>query len=276
MELNSFAHWCDTSLKFVRMSADAVTAKDDDDNVDNGNPDDLRQLGNRQFAQKNYDVAAAFYTQAIELLEKEYRESYLESGLECNNDQETPPPRPTALLLNLCNRSACYFQMEMYKEAKADAGVAWNFLPQLSNIKAAYRLAKTMIALEEYDEGKELILRVFQVLEEVDQEEKGKRQRQKQEKESSPPEKPEDSIKTHYRAFEELLKTLENKQKNHGKEPPKVSIRDFTLDEELGFGNFSEIYRVTHKKTGKEFALKRINKKKIADLGCVLEISVEE
>ena len=243
------------------MSADAATAGNEDDEVDNNNPDDLRQLGNRQFAQKNYDVAAAFYTQALELLEKEYSESCAET-----NDTETSRP-PTALLLNLCNRSACYFQMEMYEEAKADSVMAWNYAPQLSNIKAAYRLAKTLIALEQYEEGKELILRVFQVLEEVEQEATPNQQSETEVKETPQPAKADDAIKTHYRAFEELLKTLEKKQKNQGKEAPKVSIRDFTLDEELGYGNFSEIYRVTHKKTGKEFALKRINKKKIADLG---------
>ena len=259
------------------MSADNTTG----DEVDTNNPDDLRQLGNHQFAQNNFDVAATFYTQALELVGQDYLEaSESESGSgekpKDDNKKDMPPP-PTSLLLNLCNRSACYFQMEMYEEAKKDAEMAWNFLPQLSNIKAAYRLVKCLIALEKYDEGKEMILRVFQVLEEVEVEAKKKAEREAMEKrqndatadpmEKDVPPRVDETVKTQYRAFEELFKTLEKKRKNQGKEAPKVSIRDFTLDDELGFGNFSEIYKVTHKKTGKEFALKRIKKKKIADLG---------
>lgn len=240
--------------------------------VDHNNSDDLRQLGNHQFAQTNFDVAATFYTQALELVGKEYVEAS-EAGEK--ESKELPPP-PTSLLLNLCNRSACYFQMEMYEEAKKDAQMAWNYIPQLSNIKAAYRLAKTCIALEQYDEAKEGILRVFQVLEEVEVEAAKKAIDEAIEKQKGEPADPrglyiqpevDEKLKAHQRAFEELLKTLEKKRKDQGNDAPKVSIRDFTLDKELGFGNFSEVYVVTHKKTGKEFALKRINKKKIADLG---------
>jgi tetratricopeptide (TPR) repeat protein len=245
--------------------------KGDETKDDNNNPDDLRQLGNHQFAQQNYEVAAHFYSQALELVEKQH------------NDTCTDPP--TSLLLNLCNRSACYFQMEMYEEAKIDAERAWNYLPQLSNAKAAYRLAKTWLALGKFEQAKDIILQVIQIVEEAEVEEQKKaevRSRNKkhdsdddddqddddpkEEKDNADKDK-DDAIKTQRKAFEDLMKTLEKKQKNQGKEPPKISIRDFTIQDELGFGNFSEIYKVTHKQTGKQFALKRINKKKAKDLG---------
>lgn len=245
----------------------------------NDNPEDLRQMGNHQFAQGNFEVASALYTRALELIGQEYCVEAAEPA--SGNKAEDMPPPPTSLLLNLCNRSACYYQMEMYEEAKKDAEMAWNYVPQLNNIKAAYRLAKTLIALEKFEEGKEVIMQVFTVLDEVDAEAKKKAEREKMErleqedhlrgndeknKDDKEEESEDDISDTHRKAFNELLKTLEKKQKNQGKEPPKVSIRDFEMAEELGFGNFSEIYRVTHKQTKREFALKRINKKKASDL----------
>jgi len=216
---------------------------DDEDPMQD--PDDLRQLGNHQFAKQNYEMAVAFYSQAIDLLEQK-----LEQELE-QEQQEREQLKQSPLLTCLCNRSSAYFQMEMYDEAKADAECAWTSLPQLSNIKAAYRLIKTLIAMSKYEEGKQLILQVFQVLEEVETKAQTG-----------------ESTDTHARAFDDLLKTIDEKR---NQTPSKISIRDFSLDQELGFGNFSEIYKVTHKQTGKTFALKRINKKKIADLGCVLK-----
>lgn len=241
----------------------------DIDDIDHSNPDDLRQLGNHQFAHKNYEAAAALYSQALELVGKDYF-----AAAEANEAGGDMPEPPTSLLLNLCNRSACFFQMENFEEARKDAEMAWNSLPQLSNVKAAYRLAKTLIALDKFEEGKDVILQVFQVLEEVEVETRKEMERENKQKMRMDPKakkkdtKPDDSpTATQRKAFEELLKSLERKRKNQGKEPPKLSIRDFKIEDELGFGNFSEIYKVSHKESGKEFALKRINKKKAADLG---------
>jgi hypothetical protein len=275
-----------------------TTGKDDDE-INNNNPDDLRQLGNHQFSQQNYEVAAHCYSQAIALLLKETTTS---TSTSTDTDEETTP-ETTSLLLNLCNRSACYYQMELYQEAKQDAATAWNTLPQLSNVKAAYRLAKTFLALDQFEQAKEIIHQVIQIMEEAEGEQRTKAEHQQQSRSSRTRKKtkqhPHDSssdhdnnnndededpknkdnkeeenadnnIKTQRKAFEDLMKTLEKKQnqKNQGKEsPPKISIRDFILQDELGFGNFSEIYKVTHKQTGKQFALKRINKKKAKDLG---------
>lgn len=267
----------DAAAAVVEQNGGGQVVVDDTSNNHN-NPDDLRQMGNHQFAQGEYGLAAQLYTQALEvLLGNDYNVAASESS---NIDLAMKEP-PTSLLLNLCNRSACYYQMELYDQAKKDAEMAWNYFPQLSNIKAAYRLAKTLIALEQFEEGKDVILQVFQILDEVGVEERKKAEREAAEKRhditadpkqldqetKEEEEEDDESIKTQRRAFNDLLKNLEKKQKNKGKEPPKLSIRDFALGDELGFGNFSEIYKVKHKKTGKEFALKRINKKKAADLG---------
>eukprot|EP00752_Nemacystus_decipiens_P011698 g10381.t1 len=51
-----------------------------------------------------------------------------------------------------------------------------------------------------------------------------------------------------------------------GNEPPKPSIKDFRVVEELGTGNFSTIVKAEHRRTGKPFALKMIEKAEVSRL----------
>lgn len=190
--------------------------------------DDLRQKGNHEFQQGNLDSAAAFYTAAIEMAAKD------EVNLK------------TALIVNLCNRSASYFQMEDYEKAKEDAERAWK-ISEVSNVKSAYRLAKTLIALKDFQAA----IDVLQIATKIDN---------LQDKEAQ--------------SLQQLLKEAENKQA----EPERpvetsikyvdrpVSIREFTKGKSLGVGNFSEIIIVTHKVTQEQFAMKILEKKAAADL----------
>lgn len=93
--------------------------------------DDLRQKGNHEFQKGDLDNAVFYYTAAIE------------QATQTNDNQ--------ALILNCCNRSACFFQMEEFEKAKEDASLAWK-LSNASNVKASYRLAKTLLVLKEFDE----------------------------------------------------------------------------------------------------------------------------
>jgi tetratricopeptide (TPR) repeat protein len=98
--------------------------------------DDLRLKGNHEFQQGNLDNAVIFYSTAIE------------RAAETNDDQ--------ALILNCCNRSACFFQMGDFKEAKEDASLAWTRSNE-SNVKAAYRLGKTLMALSQHKQALEVL-----------------------------------------------------------------------------------------------------------------------
>ena len=98
--------------------------------------DDLRQKGNHEFQAGNLDNAVFFYSAAIE------------QATETNDNQ--------ALILNCCNRSACFFQMEEFEKAKEDAALAWK-LSDESNVKASYRLAKTLLALKEFNESEKTL-----------------------------------------------------------------------------------------------------------------------
>jgi serine/threonine protein kinase len=197
--------------------------------------DDLRQQGNYQFSEQNYDNAVALYTSALAKAE--------------NQDQAT-----TVLL---CNRSAAFYCVGNYEQAKEDAARAWKDLSNETNIKAAYRLAKTQLALHEYGEAKQVIQKALSVLDSAD-----------------PAISSSDQTDAQKKSLQELWKqTMEDALKENDKvetsiKPVKrpVSIKEFEIGKELGFGNFSEIYVVTHKKTQEVFSLKRIAKKQAADL----------
>jgi len=192
--------------------------------------DDLRQMGNHHFSNGEYDSAVQLYTMAMD------------KARETKDD--------AALTLNLCNRSAFLYKMERYEEAHTDALEAVQ-ISNGRNVKASYRLAKTEIALKNYDQAQETIQTALDGM--------------------------DDSVTAAQRkAFTDLVKEAKHKQET---EPPQeenltsiknvkrpVSIREFTKGRELGIGNFSEIVVATHKVTNEKFALKIIEKKQAADL----------
>ena len=72
----------------------------------------------------NVENAVVFYSAAIE------------KSVEANSDQ--------ALIVNCCNRSACYFQMEEFEHAKEDASLAWAKSNE-SNVKAILLVTDAML-----------------------------------------------------------------------------------------------------------------------------------
>jgi Protein kinase domain len=116
-----------------------------------------------------------------------------------------------------------------------------------TSVKACYRLAKTQIALKEYDQARETAQAVLDALD-------------------------ESVTKEQRKSFEDLLQETQQvgvQQETltsikRVKRP--VSIREFKKGRELGYGNFSEIVMATCRETGETFALKIIEKKKAADL----------
>jgi tetratricopeptide (TPR) repeat protein len=190
--------------------------------------DELRQKGNHEFQQGNLDHATAFYSAAIDMASKD------------------PVTFQGALIVNLCNRSASYFQMEDYERAKEDAERAW-MTSEKTNVKSAYRLAKTLIALKEYQPAIEILETTSQISGLQDKEAQSLKQliKEARNRQSEPEQPVETSIKRVDRP---------------------ISIREFVKGKSLGVGNFSEIIIVTHKVTNEQFALKILEKKAAADL----------
>jgi serine/threonine protein kinase len=209
----------------------------------NDSIDDLRQKGNYEFQQGNLDHALAFYTAAIE-------QAQSESASSKNNEDDTAAAAAAAaaLIVNLCNRSACSFQMEDYDLAKQDAALAWNTSKE-SNVKAAYRLGKTLIALEEHKAAIDVMKVALTIITLQPKEEQ---------------------------SLQDLLKQAQTKALQPKNAAPEttikgaerdVSIREFQkLEVSLGVGNFSEIIVCQHKVTKETFALKILEKKTAADL----------
>jgi len=196
--------------------------------TDENSVDELRQKGNHEFQQGNLVNAISFYTAAIDIA------------------SDAHPCMEAAYILNLCNRSACYVQLEDLEKAKSDANFAWNISKE-SNVKSAYRLGKTTIALKEYDQAIKVLETALKI-ETLNETERNSLQdliKQAKSKMGEPMQPNETSIKIAQRG---------------------VSIREFTKGRSLGVGNFSEIIIVQHKVTKENFALKILEKKTAADL----------
>mmetsp|Transcript_8292 Transcript_8292/g.16077 ORF Transcript_8292/g.16077 Transcript_8292/m.16077 type:complete len:925 (+) Transcript_8292:81-2855(+) len=227
-------------------------------NNDSDGIDDLRQKGNHEFQQGNLEHAISFYTSAIEIASRATDEASADADATVGDDNTVPvrvafASHAQSYIVNLCNRSACYFQMEDLEKAKADAELAWKASNE-SNVKSAYRLAKTMIALKEFEN----VIQVLKTALEI-----------------------RDLKETEAKSLQELgrqalIKMDEHERQQHilsqGDETSvrfaqrPLSIREFKKSQTLGVGNFSEIIVVQHKVTKEEFALKILEKKTAADL----------
>jgi 3-phosphoinositide dependent protein kinase-1 len=239
--------------------------------------DELRQQGNFQFQQRRYDAAASLYSAALEI------------------DQDNP--------VLLCNRSACWYLLEEYENARQDArrammagrgdgrgeGDASGIHDEepkvrLDNLKAAYRLAKTLIAMHDYTASKSLIHQALQVLEGCERsagtEEAASDALTVQPSSGATSAPMALSIEDQRKSFQDLYQSLlqaalTTEQSTKAPAPTAVaamvqhralSIREFTKGEELGYGNFTQVMVVTHKTSHERFALKLIEKKQAEDL----------
>ena len=70
------------------------------------NPNDLRITANSRFASNALEEALPLYSLAVEVARKQYEDGGVESE---------------EFAIHLCNRSACFYRMEMFEEAKEDA-----------------------------------------------------------------------------------------------------------------------------------------------------------
>ena len=209
------------------------------DNKDNSSLlhtlDDLRQRGNHEFQQGNLQNAISLYSLAIDQATTQSESS--DSLQQEYNDMT---------ITLLCNRSACHYPLEAYEEAKDDAWQAWQLSHQ-THVKAAFRLSKTLLALQDYDECV-TVLKTALLLESLTSQERTS------------------------------LRELQTKAELLSKQTPSqpettiigvdrtLSIREFSKGKSLGVGNFSEIVVCTHKVTGETFALKLLDKKTAQDL----------
>ena len=265
---------------------------------------DFRLRGNHEFSNGRCDEAVAFYTAALQHCAAPIRDCSMDDGNtpmatidDTSNDRLLLEKLKEETILNLCNRSACYSQQEEWELGRNDAEEAWR-LSQQTSVKAAYRYAKCSVQLKEYESAKSILQAALRILN--DQEMKVASQQPDASvhvastgsPEAPIPPLPQPTTTTvstttttttladmskQRSALQELWKQTLTLALNHPTQSDKpetsikfakrpISIKEFQLTRQLGHGNFSEIYMVTHKVTNEKFALKKIEKKQAADL----------
>jgi len=142
-------------------TTDETTTEEWDQQIetDNGGDDggfssqDLRQMANGYFAQREFDSALPLYSMALDALlrEQDERKQQQKQG-DDDDDGDGGEEEESDIDLTttfLCNRSACLFRMELYEDANDDALKAVEICKG-RNVKASFRLAKTQIVMKEY------------------------------------------------------------------------------------------------------------------------------
>lgn len=107
-----------------------MSSKNDDDDTNlvsdfetDGAAEEKKELGNQAFANKDYQGAISYYTEAIARNPKNH--------------------------IFFSNRSACYVALEQWVEAAADAKQCLKLCPQF--VKAYYRLSLAQMAMDDLD-----------------------------------------------------------------------------------------------------------------------------
>lgn len=264
--------------------------------------DDFRLQGNFAFAAGRYDDALSMYTAALERLQdvgRTVEHSHNADNTTISTTTTTnasPNPHETHIIL-LCNRSATYYQQQEFELAEQDAQKAWD-LSQQRYIKAAFRLAKTQLALNKFDAAKASIKAALHAIDEIQVAEENQTFVNQDGSSNTVTEegtvpvtlldtdgtsttsttahaKSSDSANNQRKALEDLWNQVESAALAKENEKPEtsiklvkrpISIKEFEKGRALGYGNFSEIVIVQHKVTREQFALKMIVKKQAADL----------
>ena len=227
---------------------------EDDPQTTLPNLNELRLAANSRFAANALDEALPLYSLAVDMARKEADEN-----INAPNEE---------LALHLCNRSACLYKMEMFEEARDDAAEAVELSDGRSS-KAFFRLARSLIALGEYDTAIETIGKATAYLDE-----------EIHHRSSELNDEDDNTIRQQRSEFDKLLTTAKRRQanpKSHTVQPQDIhsikleprtpSIREFTKNSKssdtyspLGEGNFSTVVICQHKTTHETFALKIIEK----------------
>lgn len=123
---------------------------------------DFKERGNECFKTRGYIDAREFYTKGILILAAEERNR---SRGEVTTDKETGEPHPkeevdaqrTILEALYVNRAACHLELRNYRSCWTDCAGALRLDPK--NVKAWYRSAKALLAVDRIEEADEACAR---------------------------------------------------------------------------------------------------------------------
>lgn len=268
-----------------------------EEELGNLNHNELRLAANARFAANALDEALPLYSVAVEVVRHRI-DALNNTDVETNNDNDDDyfvggaddsvdimVDYTSELIIQLCNRSACLYKMELFTEAKEDAAEAVE-LSEKKNPKALFRLARSLLALGEYDGAIETVECALTYFEGELQHGDNDVKEEDESKQSTT------SLVAQQKEFQKLLNIAKRKKQQSKSssstttsspaqddilsiklEPRTPSIREFTrpskVDDNylpLGEGNFSTVVICTHKTTQETFALKIIEKEQCAKL----------
>jgi tetratricopeptide (TPR) repeat protein len=109
----------------------------------------FKERGNESFKEKRWVDAKEYYGKAIQVLLAEVRKR--QKGEEPTIDQEEIKQEIAVLEACLVNRAACHLELKNYRSCILDCGSAIKINPK--NIKAYYRSAKALLALDKIVEA---------------------------------------------------------------------------------------------------------------------------
>jgi len=225
---------------------------------------ELRQMANGSYERRDLDSALPLYSLAIDALmtEQERGDIDMDQGLEL-------------MIVFLCNRSVCLYRMEMYGDARNDAQEALR-ISQGKSAKAAFRLAKTQLALKEHMDAIATLTDAIAIINQntaandhADDNVKNELQKLLQTAHAHHLASKYIPHATSLSKITSLITTSTNDQTHQQQQQQqqhKHSIREFDIIQELGEGNYSRVVAVRHKVTGEKFALKIMEKKKVESL----------
>ena len=280
--------------------ASSQPEEDKEEELHNLNHNDLRLAANARFAADALDEALPLYSLAVDVVRHRIiiaakNDGKITDAAGPNGDDDSGGDGcvdyPSELIIQLCNRSACLYRMEMYIEAKDDAAEAVE-LTGGGNSKALFRLARSQIALEDYNGAIETMERALHYCEEQLNNHNGDNNNTNDEVE----EKERTALAAQKNEFQKLLIIANKRKKQQGTnksntagdtaqddvdniiqsiklEPRTPSIREFIRPSKvaddyrpLGEGNFSTVVICQHKTTHETFALKIIEKEQCTKL----------
>jgi hypothetical protein len=223
-------------------------------------PNELRLAANGRFAANALDEALPLYSLAVDvariLVERQKEQQSDVSAQELD------------LVIHLCNRSACFYKMEMYEEACGDAAEAVCLCVEQNSsllLKSLYRLARAQIATKDFSSAMVTIKKANSLFEE--------RLKNLNEDPIQISLQMKEFVKLSAIAQREQMLFAANPDpspqdiKSIRQEPRTPSIKEFIRPNKssdtyrpLGEGNFSTVVICQHKTTMETFALKIIEK----------------
>jgi len=279
---------------------DEAAEKDAEEELSNLNHNDLRLAANARFAVNALDEALPLYSLAVEVVRHriiaESSNNATNTAAAENNDDDSGSggvDYRSELIIQLCNRSACLYKMEMYNAAKDDAAEAVALSGgKGNNPKALFRLARSQMALGEYEDAMVTLDRALQYCDEqLNKAHSG------HDNDNHLEERERTALTAQKNEFQKLVniakrkkqqsttKSSNNNNNNNNAtdddtiiqsiklEPRTPSIREFIRPSKvsddyhpLGEGNFSTVVICQHKTTLETFALKIIEKEQCTKL----------